>query len=226
MSKSNNNFHFKALLIALVQPAIFAPAAFAQGATVNNNALERSRWYTAPREIHVLDERPVVRDFREAPVRPGQTAIPPGPGAIGGPGAGGIGDVGGGTGINPTIPAGGLPIPGGTGPGYRSDPTGMSTLPQSGFGGTNIPARGMGPRGILPGVSTGVVGKIMNQNNHIKQSSAPAKGLSAKGASGGGKASGPPTIASYGNYGNNPNAYGDSLNVQKHVRGYLLRGQK
>ncbi len=52
---------------------------------------------------------------------------------------------GGGSGPNATIPATGLPLSGGTGQAYRNAPIGMSSLPKSGFGGSNIPAGGMGP---------------------------------------------------------------------------------
>jgi hypothetical protein len=39
-------------------------------------------WYSAPREMQIIDERPAVRDFREAPTPPKPIALPPGPGEI------------------------------------------------------------------------------------------------------------------------------------------------
>ncbi len=199
-------------------------AVYAQN-TMSDRAMERSRFYTAPREYQIVDERPVVRDFREAPVTPGQMGIPNGPG--GGQGAGGMGGIGGGgSGPNTTIPSTGLPLTGGTGPGYRNDPAGMTTLPKSGFGGSNIPAHGMGPRGILPGVTTGVVGKVMSQNAPKQTAAAPMRASSLKGPSGGGAPSGPPSVSGYGGYGNSPTtSYENSSRTEQNVRGHLLRGK-
>lgn len=211
-----------ASLICFGQILFGAQAGYAQQHTMNSNSMEKSRWYTAPREIHIVDERPVIRDFREAPTNPGQIDLPNGPG--GGPGAGGMGSIGGGSGVNPTIPSTGLPISGSHDPGYRNASAGMSTLPKSGFGGSNIPSHGMGPRGILPGVTTQVLGKIANQNKPT--AAAPARGISLKGPSGGGGSSGPATVTSYGGYGNSPSTtYGNSSRTEQNVRGRLLRGK-
>ncbi len=213
-----------ATLLSLSQIVIGAQASYAQG-TMSDKAMEKSRFYTAPREYQIIDDRPVIRDFRDAPAAGGQIGIPNGPG--GGQGAGGMGGIGGGSGSNPTIPATGLPLTGGTGPGYRETPVGMSSLPKSGFGGSNIPSAGMGPRGILPGVSMGVVGKVMNQNKPVPTAAAPMRGVSLKGPSGGRSAgsSAPPTVTSYGGYGSHPTSYGNSSRTEQNVRGHLLRSK-
>jgi hypothetical protein len=36
-------------------------------------------FYQAPREMQIIDDRPVIRDFREAPVMPEQVQLPPAP---------------------------------------------------------------------------------------------------------------------------------------------------
>ncbi len=75
-------------LLCFGQFVICAQASYAQN-TMSDKAMEKSRFYTAPREYQIIDDRPVVRDFREAPATGSQIGIPNGPG--GGPGAGGMG---------------------------------------------------------------------------------------------------------------------------------------
>lgn len=194
--------------------------------TVNSRALERSRFYTAPREFQIVDESPVIRDFREAPATGSQINLPNGPG--GGPGAGGSAGIGGGSGANATIPAGGMPLSGGASggnPAYRNAPVGMTSLPKSGFGGSNIPARGLGPRGILPGVTTGVVGKVMSQNKPAVVHT-PARATAFRGPSTGViKHVAPPSATSYGGYNSHPVSYGNNSRTETNVRGHLLRGK-
>jgi hypothetical protein len=212
-----------ATLLSLGQIAISMQASYAQG-TMSDRALEKSRFYSAPREYQIVDERPLVRDFREAPANGGQISIPNGPG--GGQGAGGLAGIGGGSGANATIPSTGMPLGNGArDPGYRNAPSGMSTLPKSGFGASNIPSGGMGPRGILPGVKMGVVGNVMNQKKPA--AAAPIKAVSLKGPSGGGpaKSSAPVTTASYGGYGSHPTSYGNNSRSEQNVRGHLLRSK-
>ncbi len=201
-----------------------ANAVCAQQNTMSDRAMERSRFYTAPREYQIVDERPVIRDFREAPSNGGQIGIPNGPG--GGPGAGGLGNLGGGSGANATLPAGGLPLSGGNDPGYRNAPVGMGSLPKSGFGASNIPAGGMGPRGILPGVNTGVVGKVMNQAQAVRKPGvAPMRGASIKGPAVSAVSSGPPAASSYGGYSNHPTGAVNNNRTELGLRGRLLRGK-
>ena len=218
-----HSFYLKALPLSIAQLIVLAPAVCAQGMTMSDRAMEKSHWYTAPRQYQIIDQRPIISDFREAPVKPGQIAIPPGPGAVGGPGGGALGDPSGGAGGTSVIPSGGLPIPG-SGPAYRSDPAGMSSLPKSGFGGTNIPIGGLAPRGILPGVNQSVVGKIMNQNKNYKPKAVPAHAIAGKGISAPAAVAKPsaPSVVSYGNNYSSPTSYGSGLRESKNVRGYLL----
>jgi hypothetical protein len=205
--------------------------AYGQNTTsVNKKALEKSTFYSAPREIQILDERPVVKDFREAPENAGSIDIPPGPnaGSVGGHGGGALGPNGGAPGAN--IPAGGLQLPAGNSPTYREAPAALRTLPKSGFGGSNIPARGMGPRGLLPGITTGVVGKIMAQNKPTPtgEAAGPAKGMKANSGRTVGNTAGPAAASYSGGYGTGagPNYGGSASRTETFVRGSLLRKNK
>ncbi len=216
---------WNAVQAALILGIVLAPAVCAQG-TISNNAMERSHWYTAPREYQIVDPRPIIKDFREGPTNAGRSPLPGAPGGGGVSGGPGGGALGGGPGSNDDVlPSGGLPIPGdGSQPAYRSDPTGMSSLPKSGFGGTNIPVGGLGPRGILPGVNQQVVGKIMNKNKYYKPPAVPAKAVAARGPAVNVPAKpSAPSVISYGNYSSSsPNTYGSGLNTATKVRGSLL----
>lgn len=154
-----NKLGLLALSLGIIAAVAVAPA---DAQTVKKNATEKVRWYSAPRQIQILDDSPVVRDFREAPQASQDIQLPPGPGAGSGYSGGGAGALGGDNGG--TIPAGGLPIGGGGGPGYRtSNGPGGLPLPKADFAHaqTNIPARGMGPKGPLPGgFTTGIHGKV------------------------------------------------------------------
>jgi hypothetical protein len=204
------------------------PASAQQGGPkIQKQALEHSTWNTSPREFQIIDDRPIIKDFREAPKVGGTIDLPPPPQGFGGGGSGGgPGALGGGPGAS--LPGGGVGLPG-AGPGfpaYRGDPPGLQGLPKSGFGrDSNIPARGMGPGGRLPGVTQGVIGKLMNQQ--------PAKGAAAGAPRGmaqptqartNGNSNTP--VASYsGGYGTgNGSAYGGSSSkTEASVRGSLLR---
>ncbi|PWT94603.1 MAG: hypothetical protein C5B53_12730 [Candidatus Melainabacteria bacterium] len=200
------------------------------GPMINKKSIEHTTWHTAPREFQIVDDSPIIRDFREAPQNPGQIALPPGPsaGPGGGHGEGALGPLGGGS---PSIPAGGMPLPGGSGPGYRSNPSSipnLGTLPKSGFGGSNIPARGMGPRGLLPNGSTqNVIGKLMASKKPVPvaQSAGPARGMSAPAPRTMGNTAGP-AVASYGGgsgTGIGPDYGGSANRTETFVRGSLLR---
>ena len=205
----------------------FAFALDADAQTVNPKSREKVRWYNAPREFQIIDDRPVVRDFREAPSSPSGFQLPPGPGSapgFTGGGAGAMGDDGGGT-----LPAGGMPIGGGGGqPAYKSDLGPLGGLPKADFGHaqTNIPARGMGPKGPLPGgFSTGIHGKVMPFNKAQPQSASPAAGRRAAAAP-----SGPPPVPvhSYsGGYGQPSGGYSSSgSSSSTNVHGTLLNRLK
>jgi hypothetical protein len=152
-------------LLALTIGMAAALATPAHAQTINSKAKEKVRWYNAPREVQIIDDRPIVKDFREAPSAPSSIQLPPGPQGAAGFGGGGAGALGGDGGD--TLPAGGMPI-GGGGPGYRTDPgSGPVALPKADFGHqpSNIPARGMGPKGPLPGgFTTGIHGKVAPWN--------------------------------------------------------------
>lgn len=145
-----SKFALLAMTLGMLAAVAIAPAADAQ--SVNSKAKEKVRWYNAPREIQIIDDRPIVKDFREAPSVPQGIQLPPGPTGHGNLGGGGGGAMGGDDGG--TLPAGGMPLGNGGGPGYRTDsPSGPVGLPKADFGhqGTNIPAGGIGPKGPLPG---------------------------------------------------------------------------
>ncbi len=231
-------FRYSLLLagISLIGGMLQMSPAQAQG-TVNKKALEKATFYQAPREIQIIDESPLIRDFRTAPAPEGSVMLPPGPGAApgvappsasGGRGAGALGNSPGG-GSNPGDIQPGQSIPGGRG--YRTvSPMvpRMGSLPQSGFGGSNIPAGGMGPKGLLPGITTGVVGKVMAQNKGVPAPVHPMTGTPKGMAVNPGRTVGnsnAPAAASYsGGYGTGTgNSYGGSASrTESMVRGSLL----
>jgi len=201
------------------------PVSAQNGPKVPQKALEHSTWNVSPREFQIIDDRPIIKDFREAPRVGGTIDIPPPPQGFGGGAGGGNGPGALGGGPGASLPGGGVGAPG-SWPAYRGDPPGLQGLPKSGFGrDSNIPARGMGPGGRLPGVTQGVIGKLMNQ--------APAKGQGA----GAPRGMAPPTqarttgnsstpVATYnGGYGTGSgSAYGGSSSkTEASVRGSLLR---
>lgn len=202
-----------------------ASPALAQG-RVNKNALEKTKFYEAPREVQIIDDRPVVRDFREAPQDAGSIELPPGPqGAGGSSGGGGAGALGGGA--PSSIPAGGMPI-GGPNQGYRTPAGERVPLPKSGFGGpSNIPARGMGPRGALPDASSTnrLMGKMLNPGVAKGVAAGPSRGMAPTPQRTNGNYSGPPAATYSGGYGNGTGSgYGGSASqTQSNVRGSLLR---
>ncbi|CAN5363605.1 hypothetical protein BH10CYA1_BH10CYA1_33790 [soil metagenome] len=197
---------------------------WAQG-SVQKNATEKSTWHTAPREIQIIDDRPIIRDFREAPVIPQQIQLPPGPVGYGGSGGGnGGGALAGGPGS--TIPAGGMPLSGNQG--YRTPSEPMGALPKSGFGrGSNIPAGGMAPKGMLPsGFSTnGLNGKMLNQNKASGAGAGAPRGMAPSAGRTNGDYKGPAAATYSGGYGNGSGAgYGGSASrTESMVRGSLLR---
>ena len=214
--------------VAALTLASPANAQKAQGPGINSKALEKTTFYNAPREIQIIDDRPVVRDFREAPQNPQGIDLPPGPGAGGGnPGGGGAGALDGGGGPA-NIPAGGLHIPGvGTDPGYRTPPGSTVPIPKSGFGrDTNIPARGMGPREALPdGTNTNrLMGKMLNPSTVRGMAAGPGYHMAPTTAKANPGYS-PPAAQTYGgNYASSGSGSGGSGSVtQSFVKGSLLR---
>ncbi len=137
-----------------------APAQ-AQQSQVNQKAKQKADFYNAPRRIQIVDERPIISDFREAPQAPQMIQLPPPPQGFGGAGGGqGGGSMPGDGGGGAPTPVMQLPAGDGIAP-YRTPNNPLGALPKSGFGPTNIPARGMGPRTALPGgTTTGVHGAV------------------------------------------------------------------
>ncbi len=200
--------------------ALVAAPAHAQ--KVNAKAQEKVRWFTAPREMQIVDERPIIKDFREAPQAEQMIDLPPGPQAGGGGmGGGGSGALGGG---GPTLPAGGMQLGGPGASPYRAS-SGPSLPNARGFQGTNIPAKGFAPKGLQNGQSTNrLMGKMMPpaQGN---PSAGAARGMGPTVGRSSGNAPAGPVAASYGRgYGSGSGAaVGDSSRTDTAVRGFLLK---
>lgn len=212
------NLLYIAILAGICSCTLSTPA---QAQRMKTNAVEKSHWHNAPREYQIIDERPIIRDFREAPQEAGTIELPPAPGGFSGGGGGG-GALGN---IPSTLPSGGLQL-GGPNQGFRSAPAGLGSLPKSGFGGTNIPARGLGPRNALPsGQSTNtLMGKMNN----------PGKGVGAGAPRGMSRSAGPtsgysgPAVSSYGGgygSGSGPASGGSASRTDTNVRGRLLNAK-
>jgi len=215
------------------------PASAQGGPRIQKDVIQKSVWHTSPREIQILDERPVVKDFREAPEATGSIELPSGPvgynGSGGGPGAGALGGGPGASipgsglalpsngpgyaGSGPVIPGSGLALPS-NGPGYRAS---ASDLPKSGFGGSNIPARGL-YSGRLPGVNHGALGN-MYQPNYASPSRGAPRGVSVVNPIRTSGNSSTPVATYSGGYGtgSGPAYGGSSSQTQTAVRGSLLR---
>ncbi|MBX9689042.1 MAG: hypothetical protein K2X27_20200 [Candidatus Obscuribacterales bacterium] len=209
--------------LGILASVCLSPDAKAQ--MIDTKARQKASWYNAPREVQIIDERPVVRDFREAPSAPSMIQLPPGPqgfgGASGGGGGGAMGDGGG----SPVLPAGGMPI-GDGGPGYRGPSMGGLPLERAGFNRSpsNIPAGGIHPRGALPnGQTTGVHGSMMTPTAH---SAGPAAGAGNRAAMAPVRAATP--AASYGgNYTQAPaGASSGGGGASTRVQGVLLNRLK
>ncbi|HEY9772303.1 MAG TPA: hypothetical protein V6C81_00680 [Planktothrix sp.] len=218
-----NNKVFMAALTILISSVAASPAMAQQ--RINKNALEKATFYQSPREVQIIDDRPIVRDFREAEQAPGTIDLPPGPtGSGGGYGGSGAGALGGGPGS--TIPAGGLPI--GSNRGYRTAPGGGLPLPKSGFGrDTNIPARGMAPRGNLPDASSTnrMMGKMLNPGTGHGVAAGAPRGITPSAGRSNGNSNAPAVQTYSGGYGQGSgNATGGSASrTDSSVRGSLLK---
>jgi hypothetical protein len=205
------------LMLSLVSLAAASPS-YAQQ-KIDPKSLGKATWHESPREIQIIDERPLIKDFREAPSASQSIELPSAPGS-GNYGGNGGGALGGGA---PLLPANGIQL-GGGGPSFRSAQVG---LPKSGFGGpSNIPARGLGPAGALPGVTRSNLGNMMAKQRMAAPSSgmatgsAPPRGRSSGNSSG--NSSGP-SVASYGGYGTGSGTgSGGASSSQANVRGKLL----
>lgn len=220
---------YSLLTAALCTATLLGTGNAAMAQHVNQKKLDKTTFYNAPRQFQILDERPIIKDFREAPVQPQSIELPPGPAGFGGGGGGGAGALpGGGEGGG----GGSAPIQlGGPNQGYRSGSPMMPTagsLPKSGFGPSNIPARGMGPKGPL--------GDATSTNRLMGKMVTPTKGPAAQARPGGmiptigrtaGNYSGPPAATYSGGYGSGSGSgYGGSASrTESMVRGSLLRSK-
>jgi len=221
-------------LTVLLGTVISGTSANAQGGfqpQIQQNKLDKTKFYSSPRQMQILDERPIIKDFREAPSSSPMINLPPGPqaggGGYGGGGAGALGDT-------PSGGSGGAPVQLG-GPGaapYRTANDGNQLpLPKSGFNGpTNIPARGLGPRGSLADATTTnrLMGKMLKPKEQIG-GTYPAGNLGGGGPrrSVARPAAAAPVAASYGsNYGagtGTGTSSGGSGRTEGVVRGTLLK---
>lgn len=206
----------------------FAVAQPANAQKVHKKHLEKARWHNAPRQFQIIDDRPIIKDFREAPAQAEHITMPPAPrgfhggGRGGGSGAGGEGPMGGSAPIRAHGAPGAMPYR--TGNGGRSLP-----LPKSGFGRhSNIPARGMAPKNALPsGKSTNrLMGKMMAPKKVVGRRGSRSRGVSpARGYNSGGG----PKVKSYsGGYGSGTGSGygGNSSKTSTLVRGSLLKKSK
>lgn len=111
----------RAIFLAMASALTIVPT-FAQN-KVDPSKLDKAKFYEAPRELQIIDNRPIIKDFREAPEQ-GEPAInmPPGPAG-----------------------SSGLRLGGQHGDGLR---TSSPALPKSGFGESNLPVNGMRPQGL------------------------------------------------------------------------------
>jgi hypothetical protein len=126
--------------LALVLNTALTGAANAQNSVnVKKGQLQQTGWYKSNMQVQIVDDGPVVHDYRTAPANDPGFQIPIGPAGSN----------------NGRIPEGGIPL-GGDGP--RMPRIERNNLPQSGFGPSNIPARGMGPATALPGTKMGGLG--------------------------------------------------------------------
>ena len=187
------NVAFIAMAIGLIS------AVPASAQTIQVPHRQKASWYTAPPELQIIDERPVVHDFREAPAAPQMMQLPPGPAAA----AGGGGGPGGYRTPNPGYPLG---------------------LPRADFGHSmsNIPQGGIHSAAPLPnGNTTGIHGKTATpQLGRAPMLNKPGTRAAAPAAA---PRSTPQYTASYGGgYGQSPisNSRGGGANTA--VNGKLL----
>lgn len=221
-----NKFMVVGLMVGVTSFAATDPA---HAQRVRRDLLEKSHWYVAPREYQIIDDRPVIRDFREAPEASGTVDLPPGPGMpAGGGGGGGAGALaGGGPGSTPSASE---LHPGGPNQGFRNAPASMTSLPKSGFGGPNS---NMGsykpPAKTLPGgYNTGVLGKLMNQQKGIGNGAGAPGGMRPNAGRTAGNTPAAPAVAGYsGGYGSGmgSGSGGSASRTETNVRGSLLRSK-
>lgn len=129
-------------------------------------SLEKVRWFNAPRQIDIIDDRPIVHDHRTGPEAAESFDIPIVPLPMQVAQAGG----------NSPIPAGGIQVAGGGLP-YRTNTPmlgGLPTLPKVAYD-SNIPAHGLAKHLNLPGATTTnrLAGKMMPKSNPAQSQRRP-----------------------------------------------------
>ena len=117
---------------------------------------------------------------------------------------------------------------GGPNQGYRTPAGERVPLAKSGFNGpSNIPARGMGPRGALPDASSTnrLMGKMLNPGVAKGVMAGPSRGMAPTPARTNGNYNAPKAQTYSGGYGEGQGSgYGGSASqTQSNVRGSLLR---
>ncbi len=161
---------------------------------VKKDSLEKSTWYEAPRQIQIIDDSPIIHDYRPAPQTNQDNQyvnIPANPG-----------------GNSSSIPAGGLHF--GT-PAARV--SAGSNLPSAGFG-TNIPVGGIAHPRSLPGISHG---GLLHPPRSVSVANAPPATSykpSAPAVS---------SYGGYNSGGGNSYVGSSNKSTQTNVRGTLLR---
>lgn len=185
---------YKIMMAAIfgVTGLVMASPAEAQQSQINQKARQKADFYNAPRRIQIIDERPIISDFREAPVPQQQIQLPPGPQGYG-PGGGGQGGMQNGGGPM-QVPAGPGMLP------YRTPSNPMGALPKVGFGQwSNIPQRGMAPQQALPsGRSSGGHVAVPQMARPQQQQQARRPGVSAPRPVAQARPAGSPVAAGYG----------------------------
>lgn len=202
----------------------------AQAQRVRKDLLEKSHWYVAPREYQIIDDRPVIRDFREAPEAAGTVDLPPGPGMPGGGGGGGGAGAlaGGGPGSTPTASE---LHPGGPNQGFRNAPQEMRSLPKAGFGGPNSNMGSYKPptKGLANGNSTNMLnGKMLPRANGVGAGAGAPAGMRPHAGPSSGNTAGPAVSSYSGGYGQGSGSAtgGSASRTETAVRGSLLRKAK
>ncbi len=140
---------------ALVLSALTSSAqAQSPSVSLKKGQLQQAGWYKSAPQVQIVDDGPVVHDYRTAPHEDQAYQIPIGP-----------------AGTSGRIPEGGIPLGNGGPQMMRVAP---NSLPQSGFG-TNMPARGMGPARALPGTEMGQLGKQYAAQQRAAQANVSAR---------------------------------------------------
>ncbi len=190
--------------------SIFAPGAEAHGFKIRKDALEQVDWFHGKRQVQIVDDDIEVRDLRrrrdQAPyveirLDPIYTTAAP-TGAAG-------------TSSDSTIPGRGLRI--GQGSPISQTPSWKETLPQSGFGQSNIPTRHMPLSPLPPGYNTGVHASLMQARSAAAQDAAP-KRLANRGDYI------KPPLKSYPRYNTGSGIGSDKYNYSGRVYGQIKRG--